>query len=135
MGLLIFSCRCHPFTEAIALTIVDLPISLITLAIFGIIVYFITDLQRTAGQFLYVDILIPIPSLLLNFFLKTLNADFPFFLLMYTTSIMMKAFFRMLAAAFKREASAQALSGVFTLGLVIYTGYTIPKPSMIGALR
>lgn len=38
----------------------------------------------------------------------------------------------MLAAAFASEASAQSLAGVAILGLVLYTGYTIPKPSMIG---
>lgn len=47
----------------------------------------------------------------------------------------MKAFFRSLAAAFKSEANAQSLAGIFTLALVLYTGFTIPKPTMIGALR
>lgn len=47
----------------------------------------------------------------------------------------MKGFFRTLAALFKTEAAAQALSGLSVLLLVLYTGYMIPKPSMIGALR
>jgi ATP-binding cassette subfamily G (WHITE) protein 2 (SNQ2) len=47
----------------------------------------------------------------------------------------MKAFFRGLAAAFKSEAPAQALGGIFLLALSLYTGYQIPRPSMIGALR
>ena len=47
----------------------------------------------------------------------------------------MKAFFRGLAASCSQEAQAQAIAGLGTLALVIYTGYTIPKPSMIGALR
>ena len=47
----------------------------------------------------------------------------------------MKAFFRGLAASFSQEAQAQAVAGLGTLVLVIYTGYTIPRPSMIGALR
>lgn len=41
----------------------------------------------------------------------------------------------MLAAAFKSEAPAQAISGVLILALSLYTGYQIPRPSMIGALR
>ena len=47
----------------------------------------------------------------------------------------MKAFFRTLAAAFTRQSSAQSLAGVMILALVLYTGYTIPQPSMIGALH
>ena len=47
----------------------------------------------------------------------------------------MKAFFRGLAAAFKGAAPAQAIAGVLLLALSLYTGYQIPKPSMIGALR
>ena len=47
----------------------------------------------------------------------------------------MKAFYRALAASFSQEAQAQAIAGLGTLAIVIYTGFTIPKPSMIGALR
>ena len=45
-------------------------------------------------------------------------------------TLIMKAFFRALAASFSRESTAQAVAGVGILGLVLYTGYTIPKPSM-----
>ncbi|KAH8118882.1 ABC-2 type transporter-domain-containing protein [Phellopilus nigrolimitatus] len=101
----------HPFAESIALTIVDIPITFVTIAVFSVILYFLVKLQQTAGQF------------------------FIFFLLAFSVTITMRAFFRALAAAFKREPSAQALAGIFILALVLYTGYTIPKPSMIGALR
>ena len=66
----------------------------------------------------------------------------------------MKAWFRSIAAAFKSEAAAQSVAGIAILALAIYTGgyisivltsgsfltcnvlgFTIPKPSMIGALR
>lgn len=50
-------------------------------------------------------------------------------------ALAMKAFFRGLAAAFKKAAPAQAIAGVLLLALSLYTGYQIPKPSMIGALR
>ena len=69
-------------------------------------------------------------------------------------SITMKAWFRSIAAAFKSEAAAQSVAGIAILALAIYTGeyisivltsgsfltshilgFTIPKPSMIGALR
>jgi ATP-binding cassette subfamily G (WHITE) protein 2 (SNQ2) len=47
----------------------------------------------------------------------------------------MKAWFRAVAAAFGDPAPAQTVAGLMLLTLVLYTGYTIPKPSMIGALR
>ena len=42
----------HPFVEALALTIVDIPISLATLIIFSVILYFLVRLQQSASQFL-----------------------------------------------------------------------------------
>ncbi|KAJ6507866.1 pleiotropic drug resistance ABC transporter [Mycena vitilis] len=101
----------HPFIEAVALTIVDLPITFCTTAVFAILLYFIVGLQRTASQF------------------------FIFYLFLFTMSITMKAFFRSIAAAFNSPAAAQSVAGIAILLLVIYTGYTIPKPTMIGALR
>ncbi|KAF7336855.1 Brefeldin A resistance protein [Mycena venus] len=93
----------HPFIEAVALTLVDIPITFCTTAVFAILLYFIVGLQRTAAQF------------------------FIFYLFLFTMSITMKAFFRAIAAAFKSPATAQSLAGIMILLLVIYTGYTIPK--------
>ena len=47
----------------------------------------------------------------------------------------MKAWFRTLAAAFKSPAPATAIAGLSTLILVLYTGYSLPQPYMIGALK
>ena len=58
-----------------------------------------------------------------------------FFLFSFVNTITMKAWFRALAAAFKSAAPATAVAGLSTLVLVLYTGYTIPQPYMIGALR
>ncbi|KAJ7261710.1 ABC-2 type transporter-domain-containing protein [Mycena haematopus] len=101
----------HPFIEAVALTLVDIPITFCTTVVFAIVLYFIVGLQRTASQF------------------------FVFYLFLFTMSITMKAFFRAIAAAFKSPAAAQSLAGLMVLLLVLYTGYTLPKSSMIGALR
>ncbi|KAF8121914.1 pleiotropic drug resistance ABC transporter [Mycena galopus ATCC 62051] len=101
----------HPFIEALALTLVDIPITFCTTIVFAIVLYFIVGLQRTASQF------------------------FIFYLFLFTMSITMKAFFRAIAAAFKSPATAQSFAGLMVLALVLYTGYSIPKPSMIGALR
>ena len=42
----------HPFVDALALTLVDVPITLVTLTLFCVILYFLVGLQETAGQFL-----------------------------------------------------------------------------------
>lgn len=101
----------HPFIEALALTLVDVPLTIVTQAVFAVIVYFLVGLQRTAPQF------------------------FIFYLLVTIMTLTMKAFYRALAAAFEREAGAQAMAGVLTLLIVLYTGYTIPKPTMVEDLQ
>ena len=42
----------HPFIEAAALTIVDVPITFVTIMIFSLILYFMVGLQASASQFL-----------------------------------------------------------------------------------
>jgi ATP-binding cassette subfamily G (WHITE) protein 2 (SNQ2) len=58
-----------------------------------------------------------------------------FFLVVFTMTIAMKAFFRLIAAAFKQESSATSAAGIGVLIFSLYTGYTIPRPSIPGALR
>ncbi|KAI9442149.1 hypothetical protein H4582DRAFT_2200970 [Lactarius indigo] len=41
----------HPFIEAVALTIVDVPITFVTIMIFSIILYFMVGLRASASQF------------------------------------------------------------------------------------
>jgi ATP-binding cassette subfamily G (WHITE) protein 2 (SNQ2) len=101
----------HPFVEAAALTLVDIPITFITIMAFSAILYFMVGLQSSASQF------------------------FIFFLFLFTIALVMKAWFRAVAAAFGDPAPAQTVAGLMLLTLVLYTGYTIPKPSMIGALK
>ncbi|KAF5387203.1 hypothetical protein D9757_006886 [Collybiopsis confluens] len=101
----------HPFIESVALTLVGVPITLLNTVIFSILIYFIVGLQTSAAQF------------------------FTFYLYVFTMTLTMQAWFRAIAAGFKSEATAQSLAGLMLLVLVIYTGYTIPKSSMIGALR
>ena len=42
----------YPFIEGLAYTIVDIPISLITVAVVSVVLYFLVGLQKTAEQFL-----------------------------------------------------------------------------------
>ncbi|KAF9555496.1 pleiotropic drug resistance ABC transporter [Agrocybe pediades] len=101
----------HPMVEALAMTLVDIPFTVVTIAAFGIIIYFVVQLQQTASQF------------------------FTYFVFIVVVGLAMKAFFRALASAFPAEAPAQAVAGVLILALSLYTGYQIPRPTMIGALR
>ena len=43
----------HPFVEALAHTLVDVPITLVIMIVFSVVLYFMTGLQRSAEQFLY----------------------------------------------------------------------------------
>ncbi|KAI9433540.1 CDR ABC transporter-domain-containing protein [Lactarius indigo] len=87
-----------------------LPNTFVTIMVFSIILYFMVGLQSYASQFFT-------------------------FLFVFTMALVMKAMFRSVAAAVGDPAPAQTPAGVMQLMLVLYTGYTIPKPSMIGALK
>lgn len=119
----------HPFVEGLALTLVDIPITFFTMAIFSIVIYFLVRLQQTAAQFLYV-----VPRLFIGILLK-LDCSSTFLLFVFTMTLTMKAWFRSLASVFPDPAPAQAVAGLTTLLLVLYTGYTLPQPYMIGALK
>lgn len=45
-----------------------------------------------------------------------------FYLFLFVMAITMKAWFRMIAAAFASEATAQSVAGIAVLALSIYTG-------------
>jgi len=119
----------HPFIEAAAMTLVDIPITLATLTAYSILVYFVVGLQESAGQFLYV---FPgkFPSLINLHFEGSI-----FFLLVVTIALVMKAYFRAIAAWFTDPTPAQSVAGVSLLVLTLYTGYNIPEPYMVGALH
>ncbi len=42
----------RPFIDQVALTLVDIPIAFATTVIFSILIYFMAQLQQSAGQFL-----------------------------------------------------------------------------------
>ncbi|KAG1743692.1 ABC-2 type transporter-domain-containing protein [Suillus paluster] len=101
----------YPFIEAFAHTVVDIPISFMVLAVFSVILYFLVGLQKTAPQF------------------------FIFFLIIFTMTTAMKAFFRMIAASFKDVSGALSVAGIAVLFVSLFTGYTIPRPNIPGGLR
>ncbi|KDR82402.1 hypothetical protein GALMADRAFT_56996 [Galerina marginata CBS 339.88] len=101
----------HPFIEAVALTLVDVPLTFLTSVVFGGLLYILVGFQKSAGQF------------------------FIYFLIIFSTAVIMRAYFRALAAMCKTEATAQTLAGISVLAMALYTGYTMPEKSMIWPLR
>lgn len=96
----------HPFTEAMAGILADIPIRLVTSTVFNVILYFMSNLRREPE----------------NFFL--------FFLVNFMTIFIMASTFRTLAAVSSAPAQAMAFAGIVVLCLVVYTGFIIPVPLM-----
>lgn len=92
----------HPFTEALALTLADVPFTFIVTTLYTGVLYPLTGLQQSAGQL------------------------FTFFIFVLASFLTMKAFFRSLAAGFGSEAPAQAVAGVSLMALALYTGPSYP---------
>ena len=95
---------CHPFAEALAGIISDIPIKLMIAVCFNIILYFLGGLRREPSQF------------------------FIFFLFVFVAQLTMTTIFRTVAAATKTLSQALSIAGVLVLAVVIYTGFTIPRP-------
>ncbi|KAI9889725.1 MAG: hypothetical protein M1814_005024 [Vezdaea aestivalis] len=96
----------HPFTEAIAGVIADIPVKFLIAVAFNLILYFLAGLRRQPAQF------------------------FIYFLFNYIAGMTMSAIFKTTAAATKSISQALAISGVLILATVIYTGFAIPVPLM-----
>ncbi|ORY82114.1 bfr1+ protein [Protomyces lactucae-debilis] len=92
----------HPSADALSQLLADIPIKLVVVTAFDLILYFMTNLSRTPGQF------------------------FIFYLFTFLVTMCMTSFFRMLAAITKTVDQATTLGGLGVLALVIYTGYLIP---------
>lgn len=96
----------HPFTEALASIIVDLPIKIVRLSIFSIVLYFMANLRREPAQF------------------------FIFYLFLFIAVLTMSGLFRSLGALTKSVGQAMALAGILVLCIIVYTGFTLPEPYM-----
>ncbi|KAF9269259.1 hypothetical protein L218DRAFT_851868 [Marasmius fiardii PR-910] len=101
----------HPFCEAIAAMICDLPTKLLTNISFNLVLYFMSNLRREPGAF------------------------FLFLLFSFTCTICMSMIFRTIGASTKTIAMAMAPASLIMLALVIYTGFTIPTRDMLSWSR
>lgn len=96
----------HPYTEALAGIVIDIPLKFAVAVCFNLVLYFMAGLRRTPDQF------------------------FIFFLIAFVATFVMSAVFRTLAAVTKTISQAMALSGVMVLALVVYTGFVVPTRYM-----
>jgi ATP-binding cassette, subfamily G (WHITE), member 2, SNQ2 len=96
----------RPAAYAIAQTVVDIPLALIQVLIFDLIIYFMSNLQRTPSQF-FISVLI-----------------------LWIVTMTMYSFFRGMASVCKSLNSATRVTGVAIQALVVYTGYLIPPRKM-----
>jgi ATP-binding cassette subfamily G (WHITE) protein 2 (PDR) len=96
----------HPFTEAVAGIVADLPIKFCVTTVFNIILYFLAGLRAEPSQF------------------------FIFFLFNFMAMLTMSAIFRSTAAVTKTISAALAIAGIMVLWIVIYTGFTMQRSYM-----
>ncbi|KAK4101105.1 ABC transporter-like protein [Parathielavia hyrcaniae] len=96
----------HPFTEAAAGIMADIPVKFASTLAFNSVVYFLAGLSREPGRI------------------------FVFFLVSYISTFVMIATFRTMAAVSRTVVQALALAAVLMLALIIYTGYIITVPRM-----
>ncbi|KAL9123282.1 MAG: hypothetical protein Q9187_000154 [Circinaria calcarea] len=101
----------HPFAEAVASMLCDLPYKFTNAILFNVTLYFLTNLRRTPGAF------------------------FTFFLFSIVTTLAMSMIFRTIGALSRTLAQAQAPAALLVLGLIIYTGFSIPIRDMLGWSR
>ncbi|KAF2853329.1 hypothetical protein T440DRAFT_445323 [Plenodomus tracheiphilus IPT5] len=98
----------HPSAEAFASMLTDMPYKIVNAITFNLVLYFMTNLRREPGNFFF------------------------FLLISFTLTLVMSMFFRSIAAVSRSLVQALAPAAILILGLVMYTGFTIPPTYMLG---
>ncbi|KAL3448042.1 ABC-2 type transporter-domain-containing protein, partial [Aspergillus insuetus] len=101
----------HQSAQAIASYIVDLPYKTINMVVFNLVIYFMSNLRREAGAFFF------------------------FCLTTYILTLVMSCLYRWLANITRAAYQAMVPSAILSLGLIMYTGYTIPVDYLPGWSR
>jgi ABC-type multidrug transport system permease subunit len=97
----------HPFTEAIASMICDLPNKILISILFHLPVYFLTNLRRSASAF------------------------FTYWILMFATILAMSSVFRTIGSLSRTIEQTSAPSAILIVLAIIYTGFVIPPRYMV----
>ena len=101
----------HQSAQAIASYATDLPYKTMNMFIFNILIYFMAHLRREPSNFFF------------------------FCLTTYITTLVMSSLYRTLACSTRTSHQAMVPSALLSLGLMIYTGFTIPTSYMPGWSR
>ncbi|KAL4924926.1 ABC-2 type transporter-domain-containing protein [Aspergillus undulatus] len=101
----------HPFAEAVASMLCDVPYKILNSFTFNVPLYLMTNLRREAGAF------------------------FTFWIFSVVTTFTMSMIFRTFAATSRSLSQALVPAAIIMLGMVIYTGFTIPTRNMLGWSR
>lgn len=96
----------HPFADALAAYIVDIPVKFVISTLFNVVYYFLAGLRMDASSF------------------------FIFLLFNFIGTLMMSAIFRSIGAASKQLPLAYAIAGIGILIMIIYTGFTLQTTYM-----
>ncbi|RSM01819.1 hypothetical protein CDV31_011168 [Fusarium ambrosium] len=96
----------HPSAEALSSIVVDMPYKVVNCIVTNIALYFMGNLRREPGAFFF------------------------FLLLIFTTTLTMSMMFRLIGSVTKSIDQAMAPSAIILLGLILYTGFTIPLQYM-----
>ncbi|KAF2130694.1 hypothetical protein P153DRAFT_336486 [Dothidotthia symphoricarpi CBS 119687] len=98
----------RPSAVSLARVVQDIPLLLAQVIPFSIIMYFMTGLDLDAGKF------------------------FIYFLFIYTTTFCITSLYRMFASLSPTIDDAVRFAGLALNILIIFTGYVIPKPQLLG---
>ncbi|KAL8899655.1 MAG: hypothetical protein Q9207_006085, partial [Kuettlingeria erythrocarpa] len=99
---------CRPSAVVLARVLADFPLIIVQAVIFGVIMYFMTNLDVSVSKF------------------------FIYLLFVYITTICVTALYRMFAALSPSIDDAVRFSGTALNLLIVYTGYVITKPQLLG---
>lgn len=97
----------HPSAEAFSSMLCDMPSKILNAIGFNLVLYFMTNLHRTPSAF------------------------FVFLLFSFTCTLAMSMIFRTIGALSRTISQAMAPAAIIILGLIIYTGFTIPTRNMV----
>ncbi|KAL2817106.1 ABC-2 type transporter-domain-containing protein [Aspergillus granulosus] len=101
----------HPYAEALASMLCDMPYKIINSFTSNIPLYYMANLRQTGSAFM------------------------TFWLFSLVATLAMSMIFRTIASASRTLSQALVPAAVLILGLIIYTGFTIPTRNMLGWSR
>ncbi|GAM90627.1 hypothetical protein ANO11243_086720 [Dothideomycetidae sp. 11243] len=101
----------HPSAEAFASMLTDMPYKILNAVVFNVTIYFMTNLRREPGAFFF------------------------FFLISFILTLIMSMMFRTIASVSRTLVQALTPTAVLIMAIVIYTGFAIPTPYMLGWSR